>query len=694
MSFLNTYFFWFLPALLIPLIIHLLHFRRPEKLAFSSIAFLEEVQKTVVRKLRLQEWLLLALRTFFVLMLIGAFLRPFLSDSNGIVTQDAPIHIWIENSLGMDRVDENGPFINQAKEWATQIITQADESQRFVISPTAGIRPPMQPLTKQEALLRLQRIEFVSGYVQLAELLNELPKNADQKVIFIGDNHPEKYKAVLPDSSKPRHILEWIPVGSPQQSNLSIDDIQLESPFLVKDKPAKIQIKIRASGTEGAVNGNMLLLMDEVIQGEYQVSLAGGEVKSYTFSVTPTKNGYIRGHVRVQGDAYATDNLREFVLFVPEVKRVAVISESGLPNEDILYMRALLDAANSSMSDLQFTFMNVNEMDNLSREDIAAVWLLGLREIPSFMLPMAQNWINQSLGLLVIPSTQSSVESYNRLFSSLGLSTRYDGIQGSFSAPKVVATAKLADDAHPIFEPIFERKKGKSLLYEPPNVYAFMQIRLQGNRFAAPILTTHSGSVLLVEERIQQSKILISAIGGGSAWSNFPGNALFAPTWYRAAWYVATPEIGGLFQTQLGKPILFSTNSSIDEVHVIINEQLTKTIRLKKRAASSVVNFETSQEKPGWVQFNHNEKNLFETALYLDPAYSDFKTVKVSEMAELLGRQVKDIRVYDVNSSNKINEIAGISRYGSEYWTWLAVLAFLLFIIESSVNYWFKSTDY
>ncbi len=693
MSFLNTYFFWFLPALLIPLIIHLLHFRRPEKLAFSSIAFLEELQKTVVRKLRLQEWLLLALRTLFVIMLLGAFLRPFMSDSNGILTQDAPIHIWIENSLGMDRVDENGPFINQAKDLATQIITQADESQRFVISPTAGIRPPLQPLTKQEALLRLQRIEFVPGYVQLAELLNELPKDADQKVIFIGDNHPEKFKAVLPDSSTTRHILEWIPVGSHQQSNLSIDDIQLESPFLVKDKPAKIQINIRASGTEGAVNGNLLFLMDEVIQGEYQVSLAGGEIKSYTFSVTPTKNGFVRGQVRVQGDAYATDNQREFILFVPAVKRVAVITESGLPNEDLLYMRAFLDAANAGMSDLQFTFVDINEIDKISSEDVAAIWLLGLREIPSFVLPMAQNWINRSLGLLVIPSTQSTLESYNRLFSSLGLSTRYEGIQGSFSAPKVVATAKLADDAHPIFEPIFERKKGKSLSYEPPNVFAFMQIRLQGNRFAAPILTTNLGSVLLVEERIQQSKILISAIGGGSMWSNFPGNALFAPTWYRAAWYAAIPESGGLLQTQLGKEIAFSTNSAIDEVQVTLSEQLTKQIRLRKKAASSVVNVETSQEKPGWVQFNHNDKNLFETALFLNPAYSNFKSVKVGEIAELLGRQVKDIRVYDVNSKTEINDLAGISRFGSEYWTWLAVLAFLLLIAESSVNYWFKSTD-
>jgi hypothetical protein len=693
MSFLNTYFFWFLPVLLIPLIVHLLHFRRPEKLAFSSIAFLEELQKTVVRKLRLQEWILLAIRTLFIVMLLGAFLRPFFSDINSVASKNTPIHIWIENSIGMDRIDENGPFINQAKDWASQIVSQADESQRFVISSTSGIRPPTQVLSKHEALQRIEKIEFVPGFIQFNEMFNDLPADSDQKIIFISDNHPEKLKAVLPDSSTPRHYIEWVPVGQTQQSNLSIDDINLESSFLVKDKPATIQISIRASGTEGAINGNVLLIIDDVVQGEYQVSLAGGEVKPFTFTANPNRIGYLQAQVSLKGDAYAADNKRSFSLFVPAVKQIAVITEFGLPNEDLLYMRALLDAANASMSDLQFTFLDINEIEKMANTEFSAVWLLGLKQIPSFLSPIAQNWVNRSIGLLIVPSTQSMVDSYNRFFTSLGLSTRFEGIQGSFSAPKVVSTAKIVDESHPIFEPIFELKKGKTLSYEAPNLFAFMQIQLQGNRFAAPILKTDLGSVLLVEERVQQAKILISAIGGGSSWSNFPGNALFAPTWYRAAWYCAIPESGGLFQTELGNPISFSTNSTIDEVQVEWNHQATKQIRVRKKASSSLVHYETRQDQPGWLRFNHGEHPLFETSLYLDPAYSNFKSVKIGEITDLLARHVKDIRVYDVNSKAEVNDLASISRFGSEYWIWLAVLAFLLLIAESSINYWFKSSD-
>ena len=76
MNFLNPLFLFGLAAAALPILIHLFTRRRPRDVRFSSLEFLSEVNQSEIRRLRLKQWLLLALRTLAIAALAMAFARP------------------------------------------------------------------------------------------------------------------------------------------------------------------------------------------------------------------------------------------------------------------------------------------------------------------------------------------------------------------------------------------------------------------------------------------------------------------------------------------------------------------------------------------------------------------------------------------------------------------------------------------
>ncbi|MBI1798433.1 MAG: BatA domain-containing protein [Candidatus Eisenbacteria bacterium] len=83
MNFLNPLFLSGLAAAALPILIHLFTRRRPREVEFPSLEFLSEVHQSEIRRLKLKQWLLLALRTLAVAAIAIAMARPALRGSAG-----------------------------------------------------------------------------------------------------------------------------------------------------------------------------------------------------------------------------------------------------------------------------------------------------------------------------------------------------------------------------------------------------------------------------------------------------------------------------------------------------------------------------------------------------------------------------------------------------------------------------------
>ena len=83
MNFLNPLFLFGLAAAALPIVIHLFTRRRPREVRFPSLEFLAEVHQSEIRRLKLRQWLLLALRTLAIAAIAMAMARPALRGHLG-----------------------------------------------------------------------------------------------------------------------------------------------------------------------------------------------------------------------------------------------------------------------------------------------------------------------------------------------------------------------------------------------------------------------------------------------------------------------------------------------------------------------------------------------------------------------------------------------------------------------------------
>ena len=105
MTFLSPSILWALFAVSIPLIIHLISLRQTKYEEFSSLKFIKLLEHNTIKKLKINQWLLVLLRSIAILCLILIFSRPLIkgdSTNNFIGDIESRSVILIDNSASMN----------------------------------------------------------------------------------------------------------------------------------------------------------------------------------------------------------------------------------------------------------------------------------------------------------------------------------------------------------------------------------------------------------------------------------------------------------------------------------------------------------------------------------------------------------------------------------------------------------------
>ena len=77
-GFANPFLLWGLAAAAVPLLLHLLNRRRYREESWAAMRFLLAAIRKNQRRIRLEHWLLLAVRTLLVVCVVLALAQPFL----------------------------------------------------------------------------------------------------------------------------------------------------------------------------------------------------------------------------------------------------------------------------------------------------------------------------------------------------------------------------------------------------------------------------------------------------------------------------------------------------------------------------------------------------------------------------------------------------------------------------------------
>src|ERR1044072_52047 len=158
MAFLNPIFLLGALAAAVPVLVHLVRRTRAGQLEFPSLMFLRRIEQKTIRKRRLRNLLLLALRCAALLLLALSFARPyFTSATSAASTSQSSSVILVDGSYSM----RYGDAFNRAKQAARNVINDTGPNEQVALVSFSQSYDIIMPLkqSRAEALALLDQMQ-------------------------------------------------------------------------------------------------------------------------------------------------------------------------------------------------------------------------------------------------------------------------------------------------------------------------------------------------------------------------------------------------------------------------------------------------------------------------------------------------------------------------------------------------------
>lgn len=703
MSFLTPFYLLGLLAIALPIILHLINFRKPQKQAFSTLVFFKQLQRSSMKRLKLKKRLLLALRIALLALLALALARPALSPGAAFNLQSGSVlyMILIENGPGMRQIDERGPLMDTVSDALNTLISRADTEDRFLIYNTHGELLMPQEMGPAQAGQLLEDLEAVNAGNFTASRLDQLLRRAgstdrDQRNMYVFARGAENISQSLRDfSPQVEYDLELLPVtlvqtGEQPSENVAITSIESSSSIIAAGRPISFEVRLENFGQRPVFNYALSLESEGETAGQYQVNLEPGEEQRYTFELIPPESGSLTGRALLEGDAVGFDNERFFALELPEVRRILLLRPEDEGSGSRSWLRPVFEAARRTADQIQLSEVDWDTLsERLSAAPLPdAVMLEGVEEVPEFAWSGLISFVQQGGGLVLFPGERGTPEQMNRFLQQLNAG-RFTGLLGDPGRFESVARVDRLVRGHPVLDNIFEAGEAEEIRLELPEIFHYWRYDTGSGSAAQRILNTNLGDPLLVQHNFGEGRLFVSAVHTSPGWSEFSINPLFAPIFYRLGLFAASGESGGLNSFTLGQSFewLYSRGNAQAGTELSLND-LRLVPETSNTSRGLRIQATTAEWRPGIARLSINEDTL-SIAVNQQMEESKLHAVDYERYLEIFESFVDIDNVITLeNEPDRLNlaRQLGVARSGSEFWHWLVALGILMLLSESFVT--------
>lgn len=361
---LNAGMLWWLPAAAAPLVIHLLSRLRFRETPWAAVQYLMAALEESRRRIRLEQWLLLLVRTLLIVLVVAAVAQPRIERGGSVATQVPKTHhlVVLDGSYSMAAQPTDKRSFDLARQIAAQIVQQAPESDGFSLVLMSD-RPRVvvgTPAFRREDFLReIQQLELPHGGAKLVRTLalveevlatarHEAHRLDRHQVYFLTDLQRLTWEVKRLDKTAEAEFHERsrrlaksaavrvIDVGQHDAENVAITALRPAEPVVTPGQPVEIRACLKNLGRRAREGQSVELLVDGSRAEQQRVSLPAGAEAWVWFSCRFPGAGdhtvEIRtGHHPEDGrDSLDIDNHR--FLVVPVQDQVRVLCVDGHPS--------------------------------------------------------------------------------------------------------------------------------------------------------------------------------------------------------------------------------------------------------------------------------------------------------------------------------------------------------------------------
>ncbi|MDO1500654.1 BatA domain-containing protein [Winogradskyella maritima] len=640
MQFKHPELLWALLLLLIPIIIHLFQLRRFQKVAFTNVKFLQNVVQQTRKSSQIKKWLILFTRLFLLACLVLAFAQTYTSNSESFKTKNETV-IYLDNSYSMQAKGPNGSLMNDAVQ---SLISSLPSDEKFTLFTNDSEFKNTTTKTANNAL------------VTLKYSTKQLPYDAVMlkgKQYFSNDVSTLKNFVVVSDFQQQDRPLEFekdstIQLRLVQLKPNDIPNISIDSVYVNKVEQGNLELKVMLQNTGNSSDNSSISLYDgEELLAKTAVNL--NESDEATFTIPENKT--INGRLTVDDNALQYDNTFYFNINQKDKIKVLAINEA---NGDFL---------SNLYTDDEFEFEglppnNVN-YNRFSEQNL--IILNGLKRINNALNTSLLSFMNDGGNVLIIPSSESDLTSYNQLLNRLKLST----FESTESPEKRITTINYD---HPLISNTFSSRVDN---FQYPKVTKSFKFSSSSNS----VYNYDDGTSFLKGN----NGVYAFSAGIDDANSNFKNSPLIVPILYNLG--KQSLELSELYYTvgasnsvdvnvQLGQDDILSLEKD-GESGIPLQQTFSKKVNLKLEDFPETAGIWQVKNKSNTLQnisfnYNRDESNL---------AYYTLNSTGDYDISTAL-----DSAIADIKSQTNVNEL----------WKWFVIFALIFLLTEMLILKYLK----
>ena len=696
MIFLNPAVLFGLLAASIPVLIHLLNLRKLKRIDFSTLTFLKELQKNKIRKIKLKQWLLLALRVLIILFLVTAFARPTLKGVaiGGTTSAAKTTAVFIlDNTASMSVVDSKGSYLNQAKAIIKEILSQlqqGDETALVLIgNPNNKDIKTTSNLADFQKQVDEVRISDVSGYInnamiKAAKVLSR--SNNFNKEIYLLTDFQEGRLAEQNSLSDLGQILNdkvriySIPLEIDSRNfsgkkvfNVGIDSIKLNTQIFESDKPLDFSVTVTNYSSFPVNNLVVSLFIEGERSSQQSVSIGPGDSKVISLQAQAKQTGYINAYAEIEDDEILQDNRRYINFYIP--KEVPVILFTDDPS-DARFVDLALSAAGNGQT-IEVTEKNLSQLNSTNLSPFSLLVIIGSENTSSYN--NLNSYITNGGSVLLMPGSKSTLQNFKAITKAIALPSPKGSVGKANDLSNPIYFDK-EDFAHPLFQDIFNGNQLKSI--ESPQIYYHFDLTTEGK--GVNIISLMDGSSFLGEYQLGKGKVFLFNTAPILSWSNFPLKNLFAPLITKSIFYLSTKD-NSENQVRAGDPTEINLQHNYSpQLRIEEPDNNEDYIDLKNQSDRNYISFPYTNVIGNYKVFS-GSKIIDEFSVNSDPAESIVKYYDIKTFEDYLKKINFKGKYFNIDKNENISKVIMQARFGSELWKYFLLIALILAIIEMTV---------
>lgn len=577
----------------IPVVIHMIHKRRAQRVLFPTIRFLKSSNERTSRRQKIQDLLLLLMRMLLLLLLAIALARPFLGRRKWGIGKTVHAVVLLDNSYSMGTEHERTARFAAAKKLADTVIDAMPDGGRVALmlaAPPHGYPPPMLIDSREQlrrdilkAPLSQARADLTAAVARAYDFLlkddNVVPT---LEVYVLTDLQRNAWPEPPPDeATKTRKVepnLVLVDCGRDDYSNNSINELIVRGGARVRNRPVVIQAKVRNYSTTKPISVNVILYVDRAKQGNQQLDIPASYTATASFDVVFDKPGIHTGWVQIDDDSLAVDNRRDFCIEIQDHIPALLLREDpgGIPQLDPAYFigKALDPFGDDPTKTRSLVVTTATTLDQLSHDLLKQfkVALLvdpgGLRKSHIAVLrPFVRNG-----GRLVIfcgpslkPGDLNSLLNAEEMTNALMPVTVREGAVGAVDRKDFKSLIGL-DYGHSALR-IFKGYR----LPQTAKVWNYAPIDVPQDSPARILIGLSNGDPFLLENHFGKGRVMLFATTTDPDWSNLAASRFFLPLIHRLVYYLTErEEVEGTHI--VGKPMSITLREVSREVTIQVRD--------------------------------------------------------------------------------------------------------------------------